>query len=215
MLKRSTPIKRSPLVRKAPDKATLTIKPRKAKCKHCGTAFERFDMRKTWCSPECGALLALNALEKARKAKAAKEKSEDKAKLVKLEGRPYWLKRAETAVNRYVRARDKFKGCISCSKPATWDGQWHASHFRSVGAASSVRYHLWNVNKACWICNKHHSGNLAEYGPRLVALIGQQRVDWLKAQNGRADYSIEYLQRLTKVMNRKALRQEKRNAMQG
>lgn len=226
-------MKRTPLTRKTPmprGKALVrTTAPAKASIKlpkcaapGCRARFVKLRPTQEVCGEACAQALvesrnakAARLADKQRKAAEKLERASDKERRQQLGGRPYWLKRAEKAVNRYVRARDRFKGCISCDKPAGWDGQWHASHFRSVAAASSVRYHLWNIQKACWICNKHHSGNIGEYGPRLVALIGQERVDWLKAQNGRADYPIPYLQRLTSVMNRKALRQEKRNAMQG
>jgi hypothetical protein len=118
---------------------------------------------------------------------------------------------AEKATNRCVRARDFFKGCVSCEKGAHWDGVWHASHFKSVGSNSKLRYNLWNIHKGCNECNIHHSGNIAEYEKRLVARIGPERVEWLKCQNGTVKYTAEYLERLTRVMNKKALRQEKRN----
>ena len=177
MLKRSTPIKRSPLVRKAPDKATLTIKPRKAKCKHCGAAFERFDMRKTWCSPECGAQLAMNALDKARKAKAAEAKREDRDKLLKLQGRPYWLKRAQDAFNAWIRARDAGQPCISCG---THGAQaWHAGHYYSTAARPDLRLDPANVHRQCAQCNLFLSGNRIAYGANLPARIGQAEVDRL------------------------------------
>lgn len=144
----------------------------------------------------------------ARKQYAA-DKRETKAKLLSLEPLQYWLKRAEKAVNRYVRLRDHEKGCISCPLPSTWDGRWNASHLRSVGAASAVRYHLWNIHKACYPCNQAKSGNIGEYLPRVRALIGDDRVDWLYTQNQRASYTREYLERLERVFTKKANRLEK------
>ena len=114
-------------------------------------------------------------------------------------------------MNRYVRLRDAGAGCISCHLPATWGGQWHASHFRSVGAASAVRFNLWNIHKACSPCNAHKGGNIHEYRPRLIAKIGAEKVDWLMCQNGRADYPVEYLKRLKAVFAKKARRLEKRH----
>jgi hypothetical protein len=106
---------------------------------------------------------------------------------------------AQQVVNQYVRLRDGKEGCISCNRGAEWGGQWHASHFRSVGAASAIRFNLWNIHKSCSICNNWKSGNLSEYEPRLRAKIGDQKVDYLRTQNQTVTYSIEYLQRVIKV----------------
>jgi hypothetical protein len=124
----------------------------------------------------------------------------------RIKTRQQWAKEAQDAVNRYVRLRDYHLGCISCDKPASWPGQWHASHFRSVGAASAVRFHLWNIRKSCSVCNNWKSGNLSEYEPRLRALIGDERVDWLRAQNQVVTYSVDHLKRLKSVFARKARR---------
>jgi hypothetical protein len=132
-------------------------------------------------------------------------------KLEKLKTRTQWAAEAQKEVNRYVRLRDVHLGCVSCDKPANWDGQWHASHFRSVGAASAVRFNLWNIHKSCSVCNNWKSGNLSDFEPRLREKIGDQKVDWLRTQNQRAHYSIEYLKRLKYVMRKKANRQEERN----
>ena len=119
---------------------------------------------------------------------------------------------AQEKVNLYVRLRDAKEGCISCEKPASWDGQWHASHYRSVGAASAVRFNLWNIHKACSVCNHHKSGNIAEYTPRIISKIGQEKVDWLNSQNDVVKYTREYLIRIKKVFSIKASRQKASNA---
>jgi ribosomal protein L37AE/L43A len=203
--------RRAPLRAAAPAKAEVKI-PNARKCKVCGDLFRPSRGLQTWCTPECGAVLAGRLVAKKEAKAKAEEKRQDRERLAALKPRQHWLKKAEEAVNRYVRARDYHLGCVSCDLPATWDGQWHASHFRSVAAASSVRFCLWNIHKACWICNKHFSGRIDAYTPSIVVRIGQQRVDWLRAQNQRADYQREYLQRLARVFNRKAARQERRNA---
>ena len=163
-----------------------------------------------WCTPEHGALVALRAAEKLRRAAAREGRRTRAVARVKLKTRRELLSEAQAAVNRYVRARDAGKPCISCGRGPNWGGQWHASHFRSVGAASAVRFHLWNVHRACSICNHHKSGNLAEYEPRLRALIGDAKVDWLRMQNHRVSYERSYLLRLKSVFAKKARRTEAR-----
>jgi hypothetical protein len=199
-------MKRTALLRKSPTTAALTVKLKK--CKACRGLFSPVSAWQKYCRSEACAVAALEA------AKVKRIKAEDRAhreKLAAVKPLSHWLKKAEAAVNWYVRARDHAQGCISCHLPATWGGQWHASHFRSVGAASAVRFHLWNIHKACSGCNGHKGGNLAEYTPRLTSLIGIDRVQWLQAQNMRTDYGVDYLKRLAVVFRKKARRQEKRN----
>ena len=147
-----------------------------------------------------------------RLVKAAKQAEREtvKARKVAIKSRQQWLAECQAIVNKYVRLRDHAEGCISCDKPSTWQGQWHASHFRSVGAATAVRFHLWNINKSCSVCNNHLSGNLSAYEPRLMEKIGSAKVDWLRAQNQITRYDIPYLERLKKIFTKKVKRMEKR-----
>lgn len=180
-----------------------TFKPREKTCKACGNRYMPVKPMQKVCGPLCAIQFAQSERAKKERKQAAQERAEARKKL---KTRADYMREAQAAVNRYVRLRDRDKGCVSCDRPATWNGQWHASHFRSVGAASAVRFNLWNIHKACSVCNHHLSGNLAEYRPRLVALIGQYRVDWLDSQNQVARYEIEYLERIKKVFNKRANR---------
>lgn len=173
--------------------------PRQSKCKICRTPFTKLSLTHRACSPEH----ALELVRREREKKAAKAARQQK---VKARTRRDWLKLAQAAVNAYVRLRDGKDGCISCGRSPEWGGQWHASHFRSVGAASAVRFNLWNIHKSCSICNNWKSGNLSEYEPRLRMKIGDEKVDWLRTQNQSVAYSAEYLQRLIKIAKKKIKR---------
>jgi len=179
------------------------------KAKGCTTRFQAPGFI-VWCSPECGASIAQDRLDKKRAKEAKEDRKQAKVRKEAIEPISYWEKKAEAAVNKYVRLRDFHLGCVSCELPATWGGQWHASHFRSVGAASAVRFNLWNIHKACSVCNNHRSGNLSAYEPRLRVKIGDERVDWLRTQNQITRYSRDYLRRLQKVFNKRNRRIEKR-----
>lgn len=173
-----------------------------AECSQCSRPFMRRSTLHRVCSPLC-AVRSVRAQKKAERADTKRRKEAAKT-------RSQWLKEAQAVVNRYVRLRDAKLGCVSCDKPATWGGQWHASHFRSVGAASAVRFNLWNIHKACSICNNWKSGNLSEYEPRLRERIGAEKVDWLRTQNQLADFQIEYLKRLKVVFAKRVKRMEKK-----
>ena len=176
----------------------MTKQQRPKKCKSCGEKFIPSRPLQAICANYDCVVKHVNTVKAKREAREHRE-----AKL-RVKSRPQWLREAQAAVNAYVRARDAHLGCVSCDKPPSWNGQWHASHFRSVGAASSIRFNLWNIHKACSVCNNWLSGNLAEYEPRLRAKIGDEKVDWLRGQNFQRIYSIEYLQRLKKIFSKKA-----------
>ena len=162
------------------------------------------------CSEGCGIALAEKMRAKIERANASAARAETRQALERIKPRAQWMKEAQTAVNRYVRLRDRDKGCVSCDRPATWGGQWHASHFRSVGAASAVRFNLWNIHKACAQCNLHKSGNIAAYTPRLIAKMGQERVDWLYSQNQTVKRDIDYYKKFKRVMGERLRRLQAR-----
>lgn len=184
------------------------MKPKK--CKGCGSPFTPARPLQVACGPLCGLDLARAKREKVQAQAKKEERKADVAKLAKLSPIRNFEKKAEKVVNAYVRLRDRNLGCCSCDKGPNWDGQWHASHLRSVGAASSVRYNLWNIAKGCSQCNNHLSGNLAVYLPRARERWGDERIDWLYAQNKPVKYSREYLERLRAVFAKKLRRLERR-----
>lgn len=153
------------------------------------------------CSPKCAQRLVRDD----KKARAA-ERRADRLALLALKPRAKWAAAAQTEVNRYVRLRDHRLGCASCDKPATWGGQWHASHFIAVADAPAIRFNLWNIAKACSVCNHRRSGNLLGLEAGLRSRIGPERVAWLKAQAGPHTFSVEYLRRLRKVFAKRANR---------
>jgi len=174
-------------------------------CRQCAKEFTPTQPMQVVCGWRC----AHREVSVATKAKKAAERARDKLRKEAAKPRQKWLSECQAIVNKIARIRDRADGCISCDRPATWSGQWHGSHFRSVGAASGVRLHLWNVHKACSICNNHLSGNIAGYLPRLVAKIGQERVDWINSQNQLMRHDVEYLTRFKSVMGRRLKRMEK------
>lgn len=177
------------------------FQPKPKECKQCRSLFTPVRAMAVVCSPICAIRLG--------KAKKAQEKVELKARKEAVKRLSEWEDECQAIVNKIARLRDRNDGCISCHLPASWGGQWHGSHFRSVGAASAVRFNLWNIHKSCSACNYHKCGNIAEYEPRLVAKIGQEKVDWLKAQNQITRYRVDYLKRFKAVMGKKLRRLEK------
>ncbi|UZJ58577.1 recombination protein NinG [Pseudomonas sp. KU26590] len=186
-------------------------KPKTCANPECATKFVPAKLGQKVCGWACGLAIAPANQDRARKSLAQVERKEIKVRKEKLKSKSDYAKEAQAVINRYVRLRDAHLGCISCSKPATWGGQWHCSHFRSVGAAPHIRFNLWNMNKSCSQCNSHLSGNLAGYRPALIEKIGQERVDWLECNQAIARHDIPYLKRLKAIFTKKSKRLEERN----
>ncbi|MCR6026782.1 recombination protein NinG [Salmonella enterica subsp. enterica] len=165
-------------------------KPSRRKCKVCGEYFvpKFHDIRIRWCSPEHGALLAIEerAKEKVKaeakriKAKHEAEKADRKRlaeKKQQVKPLSYFIKQAQQAFNEFIRYRDREAACISCGRHH--EGQYHAGHFRTTGANPELRFNEDNCHRQCAPCNNHLSGNLIAYCPALIAKIGQARFDAL------------------------------------
>jgi 5-methylcytosine-specific restriction endonuclease McrA len=147
--------------------------------------------------------MAAHGMDKATQARERQHKQENKTRRDKIKTKTEWLAEAQTAVNAYVRIRDRGKPCVSCGKPDNGTHQRHASHYRSVGACSSLRFNLKNVYASCQQCNTSKSGNLLEYRIRLKARYGESLVEWLESQNEPKRFEIEYLKRLKALFNKK------------
>jgi len=113
-----------------------------------------------------------------------------------------WKREAQSAFNSYIRARDDGLPCISCDQSSSI-GQRHASHYRSVGACSQLRFNTFNVHASCAQCNGMKSGNILEYRIRLIKKLGADRVEWLECQNQPTKYDVEYLKRVKRIFTKR------------
>ena len=148
--------------------------------------------------------------EKRNKSAKLIAKKQHKADKERIKPKSKWLAELQALVNKYVRLRDAGEGCISCDKPSSWAGQWHASHYHSRGHSAQLRFNLWNIHKGCSVCNSHLSGNIGQYTPRLIEKIGQTKVDWMEANKSQPkSYDVEWIKRAIKV-TRKGIKREER-----
>lgn len=208
-------------------------KPARRKCKVCNEWFvpQYNDIRIRWCCPEHGAILAMEqrakdkAKEAAKRIKAQKEAEKEGRKhrqerRIALKTKSQWDKEAQAAFNRYIRIRDEGRPCISCGAPLSGSGNYitgsaiDASHYRSRGAASHLKFNLFNVHASCTRCNRQLSGNAVEYRIRLIERIGPALVERLESDNTSRRFDIPYLQRIKSIFTRKARQLEKRRARQ-
>lgn len=91
---------------------------------------------------------------------------------------PKMLKKAQEVFNRWIRERDKDKGCISCGSEVD-----HAGHYYSQGHHSGLRFNEINTNGQCLRCNNFLHGNLINYRKGLVKRYGEAKVMLLENNN--------------------------------
>ena len=121
-------------------------------------------------------------------------------------------KRSQAAVNRYIRARDYNKACVSCGvNNNDVVGPWNAGHWRSRGSALHLRFNLLNIHKQCVEDNLHKSGLEIPYRIELITRIGLESVQKLENDNKPRKFTREYLIRIKQLFNKRAKFYEKRN----
>jgi len=153
-------------------------------CKSCRNKFVPVRQLQSVCSAACAI-----AIVRTRQAKrAAKQQRQDKQRI---KTKAKWLQEAQSEFNKFIRTRDKFNPCVSCGRHH--EGQYHAGHYRSIGAAPELRFSELNVWKQCQPCNNHKSGNILEYRINLIKKIGLDKVEWLEGKHPANHYSIEDL----------------------
>lgn len=168
------------------------MKPKK--CRVCGVQYEPRSTTQVVCSWQCS--MAHTSQEKAKR-----ERKEYREKKEALKSRRDWLNDAQTAFNAYIRERDKDLPCVSCGRHH--QGQYHAGHYRSVAAASQLRFNEDNVHKQCQPCNTHKSGNAIEYRINLVKRIGIEKVEQLENDNTVVKWTIEQAKQIKELYNSK------------
>ncbi len=182
-------MKRIPLQRKTP---LSSGGPRRKRCPSCRVMFTPARNSQAVCGEiECA--IAHGQSEKGRaiagKALAEVGRREIKVRKERLKSRADHLREAQQAFNEWVRLRDADLPCVSCGRHH--DGQYHAGHWRSVGANPELRFEPLNVWKQCAPCNTHLSGNLVNYRISLLQLIGAEAVAWLEGPHPARKYTVE------------------------
>lgn len=89
---------------------------------------------------------------------------------------PKQLKKTQMTFNKFIRMRDKDKGCVSCKSLKVEQ----ASHYFSAGKYTALRFNEDNVHGSCLRCNYFMSGNLLEYRKGLLKRIGKERLEILE-----------------------------------
>ncbi len=81
------------------------------------------------------------------------------------------LAKTQKVFNRWIRNRDKDRGCISCNGQVE-----HAGHYFSQGHHKAYCFNEMNTNGQCLRCNNFLHGNLINYRKGLVHRYGEEKV---------------------------------------
>ena len=189
------------------------MKPRKCANPACRSEFTpAFSTTQKVCKWQCGLAIKDQNHDKARKAIASQERVEHREAKEKIKTRSQYMREAQTAWNRYVRARDLGKPCASCgARPAQkLGGTMDCSHYRSVGSSPHLRFHLHNAAAACVRCNRNLSGNIVELRKGLIDRIGADKVQAVERDQSVRKFSVDYLKRVKTIFTKKAKKLERR-----
>lgn len=206
-MKQTTELKRSAFKRKP-----FGAEPKKQlpRCAICKQRFEPLgkDRPAKACSVECSVELGIRDKARIAAAKARKERAEDKRRKEALKTNKDHLDITQRIINKYVLTKWRDMPCICCGKSA-YDGVRNASHFKSRGSNSFLRFNLLNIWPCCYSCNVAKGGNIHEFRPALIKLIGQEKVDFLDNAPKSRTYTVEYLERMRRIFSKKTRRLER------
>lgn len=173
------------------------------KCKNCKEPFTpiRSTLERYCQKDECIRVFVAEAKEKAWK----KTKKEKKEELMTVQD---YVKIAQQVFNKYIRLRDKDKGCISCGKPL--DKKYDCGHYFNANNHWAVRFHPDNCHGQCVECNQWKHGNLIEYRKGLINRIGYDGLAWLESfATETRKYTIEELKEIIATYKQKIKEIEK------
>jgi hypothetical protein len=166
-------LKRSPMPpRKTPMQgAKLRSKKCPPKRGGCGQTFTPSRPMQVACGPLC-------AVKVGQHLRLQAEKVNDRQKRERLMTLSDWRKRAQAAINQWVKLRDAGLPCISCGAPPRHDDQ--CGHFLTRGARRELALNPLNMARQCVRCNLHLHGNQAAYRVGLIQRIGLSEVERLE-----------------------------------
>ncbi len=172
-------------------KLTRAVRPKKCRNTACRAEFVPARPLQTACSVGCA--IALTQTQKARESRRQEqqERAARRAARERIKTKGDHLRETQAAFNEWIRERDRDLPCISCGRHH--QGQYHAGHYRTVGANPELRFNPLNVHKQCAPCNNHKSGDIVNYRINLVERIGADQVEWLEGPHEPQRYTIEEL----------------------
>lgn len=179
------------------------------KCRHCKEPFAPSNSLQAVCGFKCALAYGKSTTQKKLDAEHRKQekarRAQHRADKERIKTVSNLAQELQPIFNKYIRLRDKDKGCISCGK---MQAKFDAGHYFSVGARPNLRFLEDNCHKQCAQCNSHtmKGGNLVEYRLGLIERFG---ADWVEDFEQKAlsappaNYTREDLREMKKVYREK------------
>lgn len=174
----------------------ITPKARKCKAKGCASLFTSAQPFRTWCSPDCGWLIASTKREQAETKARKEDRKRDREKREGMKTRSDWIKETQREFNRYVRMRDAGKPCICCGLPlglGEVGGAYDCGHYRSVGSAPHLRFDERNAHAQRKQCNRYGAGRAVDYRLGLIKRLGLGAVEAIESDQAARRFTVEEL----------------------
>jgi hypothetical protein len=168
-----------------------THAPHTKSCEVCARPFTPARMGQRVCGMTCA--------RKVPKVLKAKERAETKARRRALETIPELKKEAQRWFNKFVRLRDREKGCYVCLRPfpvGRIGGDFDAGHVRSTGSADHLRYTEDNCFGECKQCNSSWGAKQHEKEAGAVRRIGVERWEAVRNDNATKHWTRDGLREL-------------------
>jgi len=180
--------------------------PKLPKCKVCKQGFEKRISTQQVCAyhvnPNCSIEFGKQKTIKDSAKQAKEERMAHRAAKVKAKRRGEWIAEAQTAVNKFIKLRDKDLPCISCGEHRS---SYDAGHYLARSIRPELRFNEDNIHKQCVYCNNYNKGRAAgEYRPRLISRIGLERVEYLENPHPPAKWTIPELIEIKRIYTEKA-----------
>lgn len=176
--------------------------PKPRPCPICRNSYVPAKPMQSVCSQRC----AVKKVKQAKVEERARIKTRKEKSLTLSQRRT----RAQAEVNAYVRLRDADLPCISCGR--FHEGQWHAGHYRSRGAAVHLALDPRNIHRQCAPCNTHLHGNAIGYRAGLIERYGLAFVEELEADNTPRHLTAEQIDAIRNEYRAKAKQLKKERA---
>ena len=165
----------------------------KLKCCGCKKRFPKEPMieapnKSKFHSKDCQVDYAVRKGREATAKRIAKTKADTKKKNAKFDKEFYDNDRktrnaaAVKWCHKYIKMRDTGQPCICCGNPL--EPGFHAGHFKRADKNPMLKYHEDNINGQNRQCNFYEGGDKGNYENNLRVKIGNERVDWIIANQG-------------------------------
>lgn len=153
----------------------------KRRCGACKTYFrpeQTFPGTVSWCSPECGLIVAQKRVPAVKAKQARAERAQTTEARERIRTLSEWVSLVQEDVNRVVVAEDRYKGCISCTTGRVSDAG-HYFHRGSKYRCSPITLDRRNLAGQCNHCNTYQGGRQHDYQIGYIARYGQAQFDAL------------------------------------